>query len=144
MVEDGNREGPGVTSRIVFPCNLKDARSCARALRDFLAAEGLAEDELFVFELCLVEACNNAVQNAQAAGQKQPVCAEVSCQPELIEMRVTDHTPGFVWRDRMEAPAPESERGRGLFIIRSMMDEVSYRRGAGELCCGMWGRWCGS
>jgi len=132
MGESANREGLGASSRVAFPCNLADARSGVRSLREFLSGVGVGEDELFAYELCLVEACNNAVQNADAAGQNQPVLAEVSCQPDRVELRVTDHTPGFTWPDRLEVPSLERERGRGLFIIRSMMDEVAYERGSAE------------
>jgi hypothetical protein len=47
-------------------------------------------------------------------------------------MRVTDHTPGFAFRERIPPPPPLSDRGRGLFLIQSAMDEVKYLRGAGE------------
>jgi serine phosphatase RsbU (regulator of sigma subunit) len=47
-------------------------------------------------------------------------------------MRVTDHTAGFVLPERLPPPSPKLERGRGLFLIQSVMDEVRYLRGPSE------------
>ena len=43
-----------------------------------------------------------------------------------------DHTRGFDWPEQIELPAEDEEHGRGLFIIKSMMDEVLYLRGNPE------------
>jgi len=121
-----------LTSRVAFRCDLTEARAAARTLRNFLAAQGLDEESLFACELCLAEAGNNAVEYADAAGRDKPVVAEVSCHASQTELRVTDHTPGFEWPGRLAAPAPDRVRGRGLFIIQSLMDDVRYFSGAGE------------
>ena len=57
---------------------------------------------------------------------------EVTCGPKLFEVRVTDHTPGFEWPETIDLPPPESESGRGLFLIHSLMDSAQYLRGRGE------------
>jgi anti-sigma regulatory factor (Ser/Thr protein kinase) len=57
---------------------------------------------------------------------------ELLCESEFIEMRVTDHTRGFDWAVAPSLPAPDSERGRGLFLIRSVMNHAEYIRGENE------------
>ena len=45
---------------------------------------------------------------------------------------MTDHTAGFVLKERIPQPSPLADRGRGLFLIQTAMDEVRYIRGAKE------------
>jgi serine phosphatase RsbU (regulator of sigma subunit)/anti-sigma regulatory factor (Ser/Thr protein kinase) len=118
----------GISSRVAFPCDLGEARAVTRMLRTFLVAQGLDESEAFNCELCLAEACNNAVQYA-VPGSSAPIVAEATCRESSVELAVTDHTPGFELADRPESLSPDRERGRGLFIIQSLMDEVHYFRG---------------
>jgi serine phosphatase RsbU (regulator of sigma subunit)/anti-sigma regulatory factor (Ser/Thr protein kinase) len=122
----------GVSYRVAFACNLAEARAATRLLRTFLAEQGLDDSEQFACELCLAEACNNAVQYAGPGGARQPVSAHAICNHSVVELRVTDHSPGFTLGDRPAALNPERENGRGLFIIQSLMDEVRYYRGASD------------
>lgn len=122
----------GISNRVAFRCDLAEARVATRILRAFLAEQGLDESEQFNCELCLAEACNNAVQYASEAGKSQPVSAEVVCHSSHVEMRVTDHTAGFALGERRAPLSPDQENGRGLFIIQSLMDEVHYYHSAGE------------
>jgi serine phosphatase RsbU (regulator of sigma subunit)/anti-sigma regulatory factor (Ser/Thr protein kinase) len=101
-------------------------------VRGFLAEQGVGEKELFAYELCIAEASNNAIQYAVGTSRDVKVLAEVLITPVQIELRVTDHTPGFVLKERIPQPSPMADRGRGLFIIQSAMDEVRYLRGVKE------------
>ena len=121
----------GVSNRVVFKCDLAAARTATRILRNFLAEQGLDESELYQFELCLAEACNNAVQYA-GANVESPVVAEAIYHGTGVELRVSDHTPGFELRERPANVDPMQESGRGLFIIQSIMDDVRYYRGDGR------------
>src|SRR5206468_380912 len=78
------------------------------------------------------EACNNAINYASEAGRAQPIEIEVISSLTRVELRVNDHTPGFDWPGRINLPGSDSERGRGLYLIRSLMDSTEYFRGAGE------------
>lgn len=119
----------GVSHRVDFPCDLGEARVAVRILRAFLAEQGLNESELFNLELCLAEACNNAVQYATPAGSKLQASAEAIVHVASVELRVNDHTAGFELVAKPATLSPERENGRGLFIIQSLMDEVRYFRG---------------
>ncbi len=118
----------GVSHRVVFKCDLAEARVATRVLRSFLAEQGLDESEQFNCELCLAEACNNAVRYATETGAGFHVVAEAVCLEGSVELRVTDHTPGFDLKRRNGPQEIDSESGRGLFIIQSMMEEVQYFR----------------
>jgi serine phosphatase RsbU (regulator of sigma subunit)/anti-sigma regulatory factor (Ser/Thr protein kinase) len=118
--------------RLSVPCDLAEVRPAVLGVRGFLAEQGLPAEELTNCELALAEACNNAINYAGEGGKRKPIEIEVFCSLTRVEFRVNDHTPGFDWPERVELPDSESERGRGLFLIQSLMDTSQYLRGAGE------------
>ena len=122
----------GVSNRVAFKCDLAESRVATRILRAFLAEHGLDESEQFNCELCLAEACNNAVQYVTPEGATHAVIAEAIVLPASVELRVTDRTAGFELGPKRAKLDPERENGRGVFIIQSLMDEVHYYRSAGE------------
>jgi serine phosphatase RsbU (regulator of sigma subunit)/anti-sigma regulatory factor (Ser/Thr protein kinase) len=117
--------------RLTLPCDLAAVRGAALAARNFLAEEGIAEDDLIACELALVEGCNNAILYAPLRSRDSPVEIQISIQEERLELQIIDHTQGFDWQEA-QLPTPEAEHGRGLFIIQSLMDEVVYLRSRDE------------
>jgi anti-sigma regulatory factor (Ser/Thr protein kinase) len=113
-------------------CSLAEVRTAAQAACDFLAEQGCPQRQLVDYELALVEACNNAIKHSTASGRRRPVVVEVLCNGNEIELRVTDHTPGFEWPHKAVLPDSESESGRGVYLITSLMDHTNYLRSRGE------------
>jgi serine phosphatase RsbU (regulator of sigma subunit)/anti-sigma regulatory factor (Ser/Thr protein kinase) len=120
------------TLRLAFAPDLASAREVSVAIRHFLAEQGVAESELFSYELCIAEASSNAVEYAEGPWRSVKPIAEALFTPAQIELRVTDHTAGFALRERIPPPSPLTDRGRGLYLIQSVMDEVRYLRGTNE------------
>jgi anti-sigma regulatory factor (Ser/Thr protein kinase) len=121
-----------VSLRLEFGADFESARATSVAVRSFLAEQGVPDRELFTYELCIAEACYNAIEYAKEPALKSRPFAEVIFTPKQIEMRVTDRTAGFEMPTHIASPPPKSARGRGLFIIQSVMDEVHYVRGPHE------------
>ena len=119
--------------RLDFPATLEDARDAVRSVIQWLADHQIREDECQPWELVLAEAANNAVLYATPEQARLTVRIEATLSEDEIEIRITDHTSGFDWPDQVELPGDdESEHGRGLFIISSLTDHVSYLRGQGH------------
>lgn len=119
--------------RLDFPATLEDARDAVRSVVQWLADQQIREDECQPWELVLAEAVNNAVLYATPEQARLAVRIEAALSEDEIEVRITDHTNGFDWPDQVELPADdECEHGRGLFIISSLTDHVSYLRGQGH------------
>jgi serine phosphatase RsbU (regulator of sigma subunit)/anti-sigma regulatory factor (Ser/Thr protein kinase) len=118
--------------RITFDSDLAAAREVSVAVHGFLADHGMPEKEIFSYELCIAEACYNAVEYAKGEALRMKPAAEVLFANEWIEIRVVDHTHGFDLKGRVPQPSPQNERGRGLFLMQAVMDEVHYLRGGGE------------
>ncbi len=115
--------------RVVVQPSLAEAREASRKMRDFLAQQGLSEDELQTWELAGAEALNNAVNYVPAGRAHLPVLLEVIAGTGGVEVRVTDHTAGFDMPGKAELPPDDSEHGRGLFLIQTLTDSAEYLRG---------------
>lgn len=118
-----------VKLRLSMGCAIEKVRPVAKAMRDFLIEHEVPEEEVMSCELALVEACNNAVLYADEEAMQHPVEIEVACDGSKIQLRIDDHTEGFEIPADVALPSEDAETGRGLFIIKSMMDNVQYFRG---------------
>ncbi len=79
-------------------------------------------------ELVVSEAVTNAIRHGvRHEGDLLAVTMEI--HDELITLRVDDHGPGFdlnaISEPDLDQPA---ESGYGIFVIKSLMDEVRYER----------------
>jgi serine phosphatase RsbU (regulator of sigma subunit)/anti-sigma regulatory factor (Ser/Thr protein kinase) len=117
------------TLRLTLACDLRAVRSAVKSVHHFLDEQGWHADQLMSFDLALIEACNNAIKYVGENGTGQPIELEASCDVAQVEFRVHDHTPGFEWPRTFELPGHESETGRGLYLINSLMDYAAYFRG---------------
>ncbi len=134
MSESPDKSTRCITLRLTLNCDLAEVRPATLALRGFLAEHGVPGEELVACELALAEACNNAINHADDTSRHMRIGVEAACSPTEIEIRVSDHTSGFDWPDRVELPDPTCERGRGVFLIQSLMNSSTYLRGRGENC----------
>lgn len=87
-------------------------------------------------ELCVVEAVNNAVLHAYRDQPGHAVEIDVEVGPAALRITVRDRGDAMDWAAacaRADAYALDTvvESGRGLFIMRSLMDELSYRHAEG-------------
>src|SRR5271154_4626925 len=97
------------TLRLSPRCDAAEVRTAVLEIHRFLAGMGWSTEDLNSIDLALVEAGNNAVRYVKEPGRNRPVIMESVCEPDRVEFRVFDHTPGFEWPQRAELPASESE-----------------------------------
>src|SRR5258708_18350288 len=115
-----------------IPCNIDAVREAVSEAGRFLKNHGADEEEVSGCELAIAEACNNAVLYTNELHRASPVGLRISRHSDSIEIQVIDHTPGFDWPAAHDLPESEVEHGRGLFIIRGIMDSATYLRGFEE------------
>ena len=132
MSEPPGKSSRGVALRISLGCDLTEVRPAVLAVRGFLAEHGLTDKELATWELALAEACNNAINYVCEEEKSEPIEIVVVCNASRVELYVNDRTPGFDWSGHIQLPDSDSERGRGLYLIQSLMDGVEYFRGIGQ------------
>ena len=94
---------------------------------------GLNDVEAFQIQLCVVEAVTNVVKHAYGAQAGHEVIVAVSLHPEEISFHIMDtgKTMNPLSREPLEFDptnlATIPERGLGLHIIQTVMDEVDYQ-----------------
>ena len=125
---------PARVLRLAIPCEVAAMRQAVKSVRGFLASQGLPAADLDGWELALGEAGNNAVLHTPARARRRPIGLTVLCDPEQVEMHLTDRTPGFDWPEQVRLPDALSEHGRGLYMIRHLTDTARYYRGPRENC----------
>jgi serine/threonine-protein kinase RsbW len=108
-------------------------------------ASGIAEQLDFEEEAAdavansVVEAGTNAIQHGHRYASALPVDLVFEVQADRLTVRVHDRGPGFdVAKVLLADPtAPGSllcSRGRGIFIMKSLMDRVEFEISAGMGC----------
>ena len=118
--------------RLSLEGDISQVRDVAEQIQKFLLCHRCDEQARSDCELAVVEGCNNAIKHRLPGAGQQPVVVEVIVEPTQIELRITDHGPGFAWPKTAELPSPDRESGRGLYLIRRLMDSANYLRGTDE------------
>jgi len=84
--------------------------------------------------LAVSEACANAFDALATAGSEAPVEIWIEARAGILAVTVTDHAGGFDL-DALEPIPPAThpsrlrhERGLGISIMRSLVDEVTFTR----------------
>jgi serine/threonine-protein kinase RsbW len=83
--------------------------------------------------LVLTEALVNAIKHANMADPEKEVQIRINVSDGDLVIRVYDNGQGFDL-DMIPCngcPDPLDEKGRGIFIIRSLMDSVVYKKANG-------------
>ena len=93
-------------------------------LRRWLELRGLGEQEREDAVLSISEACNNAIEHAYG-GAPGAIHLTLDHRAEALEITVEDHGS---WR----TPTLDPERGRGLEIMRSLMQDASIEHESGR------------
>lgn len=93
------------------------------------AYENLPPALLRDLKLVLVEGVTNAIRHG-GAGAKKPARVVIKVSPRVIEMAVEDSGPGFSMKSTLrERPRETDTSGRGLWILKNLVDRVQYERG---------------
>lgn len=119
--------------RIDLPATTKYLSVLSASIAEVLArVEGLAQRESITYNVQLAahEACANIVDHAYAGqpGQRMAIVITLAQQPQRLIIDLYDSGQPF---ELDQAPLPNLDvpqvRGYGLFIMRSLMDQVTYQ-----------------
>ena len=125
-----------------FPPRRESAARMRHTLRAYLSENALDAHVVDDVVLAADEAFSNAVIHAEAADDLIRVTARVSESEASVEIQ--DSGSGFTFgrsdppsvADPRSVPDVRRTTGRGIFIMESMMDEVSVRSGRrGTIVC---------
>ncbi|MGJ0509341.1 MAG: ATP-binding protein [Methylocystis sp.] len=100
--------------------------------QDLAVSAGDHDTLAYNLNLVLTEAAANAIQYASPSDPGSTIRISIELEDKDLVVRVYDHGHGF---DLEAVPEPDfadlSERGRGIFFIRTLMDSVNYHKAEG-------------
>jgi len=110
------------------PSAVSDARHAVRA---FATRAGLDPWETSDVVLAAGEACNNAAEHAHVSGGQFTVRG--SDDGRALAIEIIDYGGGFdlAGKGARMDPAERGVRGLGIYLMRCLMDEVSYTTDGG-------------
>jgi serine/threonine-protein kinase RsbW len=119
--------------RIAVPSDAAQLPALTQFLQEFWSAAGLPRAQAPAFQLALEEVFMNVVMHGSPAGTVPRVDVSLMLTDAGLNMTVEDDGPEF---NPLSVPPPDvtaslDERpvgGHGVFLVRQMMDAVSYQR----------------
>jgi serine/threonine-protein kinase RsbW len=113
----------------VLPTRLTAIRESERKVLARLAELGYGEDHCFAVRLAFEEALINAMKHGNRMDPSRQVRLAYRISPERVEIRVADDGAGFHPECVPDPTVDENLQrpcGRGIMLMRSYMDEVTY------------------
>lgn len=89
----------------------------------------LDEELTGALQIAVIEAGTNAIQHGNVFAEDKAVTFDFAVDPRDVVVEVADHGSGFDpdrVQDPTDASALLSPHGRGLYLMRSLVDEVTF------------------
>src|SRR4029450_11550548 len=118
------------TTRLVLPSHIEAVADAAAAVTDFIRNCGASEELAFGIEMAVREAVRNAMVHGNHEDESKSVEVIFNCHDNELEIEVRDQGEGF---DPASVPDPTNAEnllktsGRGIFLMRTFMDEIEWR-----------------
>ena len=103
-------------------------------LRDCLERLGMEEDARHWVDVAVREALANAIKHGNAQNPSKQVRVDLAVEREELVIKIEDEGEGFDPAQLGDPLAPENllrPNGRGIFYMKSFMDEIQYSAGPG-------------
>ncbi len=137
LEEISRPDSEGAKSKeFIFAGDLKSMAEARESVMGFIRPYCSSEVEEVDLFLVLQEVLSNAVLHGCANDKAKKVHCSVEIDPSAFTIVVRDPGAGFdpeAVTQSVEARGEVSEHGRGILIMRSLMDEVSYHCGGSEV-----------
>ncbi len=117
------------TTELSLPSRIDTVATAAAAVAEFFSRSGITEDAAFGIDMAVREAVTNAVVHGNRQDENKTVEVTLKSSPDAVEISVHDQGAGF---NPEAVPDPTVEEnilkasGRGIFFMRSFMDEVDW------------------
>jgi len=131
--QSGMREQPRMNlTRVSYTLDstLESVNKAEQAATDIGRKARLSEDEIGGLSMAVREAAVNAVLHGNRYDPTKRVVLSLEASADAITVSVRDEGTGFNAQAVPDPLAPENllkQSGRGIFLIRTFMDEVNFR-----------------
>jgi len=109
---------------------LESVNRAERTAETMAAKAGFADDDRHRISMAVREAAVNAVLHGNAYNPAKKVRVSFENTGEALVITIADEGPGLREEDVPNPLAPENllkQSGRGIFLMRSFMDEVRFQ-----------------
>ena len=134
--EDGKRKLRELLHRSI-PADAEAVGSVTDAIAEKLTRLDVPEQKRMEISLAVQEALVNAVVHGCGGDSSKTATCKLQCDDEgRIIIVVTDPGPGFSLESLSDPDQGEkmyADHGRGVYLIRKLMDEVQFKRGGSEI-----------
>ena len=117
------------TTELSLPSRIDTIATVAAAVAEFVGRNGVGDDAAFGIDMAVREAVTNAVLHGNRQDEDKTVDITLKSSPDAVEISVHDQGPGFNPEKVPDPTAAENilkASGRGIFFMRSFMDEVDW------------------
>jgi len=120
------------TIAIEFPSSYQWLNMIDLICGEVTAEMGFSKNALNEISISVIEACTNALEHGNKCCPDCNVRAVFHRLPDRIVVEVDDCGEGFAFEEYLaHIPDPSDihkKRGRGIYIMKAMMDALAYRR----------------
>jgi len=122
------------TTRLVLPSRIESVEEAATVAEKLAQRSGLNPEAAYGVDMAIREAVGNAVVHGNKRDESKTVTIVMISSPGALEIEVSDQGSGF---DPASVPDPTEgdnvlkTSGRGIFFMRTFMDEVNWFPNAG-------------
>lgn len=136
------------STRLIIDSKLKNLALVGKAVNELCSSVRMDDVEAFQIELCVVEAVTNSIKHAYGlkSGHQVEVVFTIGSDELFVNIfdTGTPMDPGLLEKKRAFSSlfdagdiASTPEGGRGLAIIKEIMDNVTYTSKEGRNCLAM-------
>jgi len=125
-----------ISKEFAFPGDCESMVRARESVMDFIRPHCSGDLEEIDILVALQEALANAALHGSQNDRSKTIWCSVEIDPSAFTMTIRDPGPGFdveAATQPTESGTNVTEHGRGIPLMRSLMDEVSYRRGGSEV-----------
>jgi len=128
-------EQQAISREFTFPGDSESIVAARESVMTFIKENGANEGQEIDIFVALQEALANAALHGCQNDRAKTIRCWVEINPSAFTIVIQDAGPGFdvVAATTADPSVNTTEHGRGICLMRSLMDDVSYRRGGSEV-----------
>lgn len=120
--------------KLQLPSSLDYLETLLDSVELFLERNDIDSDLIGTLVASLAEAASNAIIHGNHEEVLKPIYVDLSLEKEIISLSVEDSNPeggeAFLDEEAFQLPDETAIHGRGLFIIKTYMDDVKLKQGS--------------
>jgi serine/threonine-protein kinase RsbW len=122
--------------QLKIPSETKCIRKISSRILSALTPYGVDESKIFDIKLCIEEAVRNAIVHGNNSDRRRSVKVAYWVESDAINIEIEDEGPGF---DHLKLADPTTgmhilkNSGRGVYLIKKLMDKVEYSPAGNKL-----------